>query len=134
MRKMTRVALVMGLMVASTASAEAREVHSPDDEATTQVFVMNNYLTEVRVYIEDDEGRLHHMARLSRGALAEFSVPAELARGEFRVKVFPDAMPGSALDGGVGIKTNPLRAERDQQVRVWVEADLPSSIVEIARD
>ncbi|MBT8487349.1 MAG: hypothetical protein HKN72_03720 [Gemmatimonadetes bacterium] len=134
MRKMIRVALVAGMMMMSVASVEAREIHSPDDEMATQVLVMNNYLTDVRVYIEDDEGKLHHMARLARGSVANFEVPSELAGGEFRVKVYPAAMPGSRLDDDKGIKTNPLAAGRDHQVRVWLEADLPSSIVEIARD
>lgn len=134
MRKMIRVALVAGMMMMSVASVEAREVHSPDDEMATQVLVMNNYLTDVRVYIEDSKGRLHHMARLARGSVANFEVPSELAEGEFRVKVFPAAMPGTRLADDKGVKTNPLTAGRDHQVRVWLEADLPSSIVEIARD
>jgi len=133
MKTMFRVALVMGLMTMSAASVEAREISSPDDEMTTQVLVMNNYLTEVRVYIEDAEGHLHHIARVSRGRLADFSVPADLAHGDFRVKVFPAALPGTALASDEGIKTNPLNGQRDRQVRVWLEADLPSSIVEIAR-
>lgn len=133
MRKMIRVALVTGMMMMSVTAVEAREVHSPDDEVATQVFVMNNYLTDVRVYIEDAEGRLHHIARLARGSVANFEVPGELADGEFRVKVFPAAMPGSRLADDKGVKTNPLSAGRDQQVRVWLEVDLPSSIVEIAR-
>lgn len=134
MRKMMRVALVTGMMMMSVASVEAREVHSPDDVMATQVLVMNNYLTDVRVYIEDSKGRLHHMARLTRGSVANFEVPSELAEGEFRVKVFPAAMPGTLLADGKGVKTNPLEAGRDQQVRLWLEADLPASIVEIARD
>ena len=134
MRKMIRVALVAGMMMMSVASVEAREVHSPDDVMATQVLVMNNYLTDVRVYIEDDQGKLHHMARLARGSVANFEVPGELADGEFRVKVFPAAMPGTRLADDKGVKTNPLTAGRDHQVRVWLEADLPSSIVEIARD
>ncbi len=134
MRKMIRVALVAGMMMMSVASVEAREVHSPDDEMATQVLVMNNYLTDVRVYIEDSKGRLHHMARLARGSVANFEVPSELAEGEFRVKVFPAAMPGTLLGDDKGVKTNPLEAGRDHQVRLWLETDLPASIVEIARD
>lgn len=134
MRKMIRVALVTGMMTMSVASVEAREVHSPDDEMATQVLVMNNYLTDVRVYIEDSKGRLHHMARLARGSVANFEVPSELAEGEFRVKVYPAAIPGTLLADDKGVKTNPLEAGRDQQVRLWLETDLPASIVEIARD
>lgn len=133
MMKTLRVALLMGLMTMSAVSVEAKEVHSPDDEMTTQVLVINNSVTDVRVYIEDADGRLHNMGRLTRGSLTGFDVPRELTRGEFRVKVYPAAMPGSRFADGEGVKTNPLSTERDRQVRVWLEADLPSSIVEIAR-
>ncbi|MDX1494294.1 MAG: hypothetical protein R3253_09555 [Longimicrobiales bacterium] len=135
MMKTMRVALVVGMMtMIGVASAEAGEIHSPDDELTTQVLVMNNYLTDVRVYIEDAGGKLHHIARVARGSLVDFNVPSELAQREFRVKVYPAAMPGSLLADDKGVKTNLLNADRDQQVRVWLETDLPSSIVEIARD
>lgn len=133
MRKMLRVALLMGLMTMSAVSVEAKEVHEPDDAATTQVLVVNNYVTDVRVYIEDAEGRLHHMGRLARGSLTSFDVPDGLTRGEFRVKVYPAALPGSRFDDNEGVKTNALLTDRDRQVRVWLEADLPSSIVEIER-
>lgn len=133
MKKMLRVALLMGLMTMSAVSVEAREVDSPGDEMTTQVLVINNSVTDVRVYIEDADGRLHNMGRLTRGSLTSFDVPEELARGEFRVKVYTAAPPGSRFAHDEGVKTNPLRTERDRQVRVWLEADLPSSIVEIAR-
>lgn len=134
MKKLYRVVLVMGLMMMTAVSVEASEVSAPDDEITTQVFVMNNYLTDVRVYLEDAEGKLHHMTRLTRGSVASFDVPAEISTGEFRVKVYPAAPAGSPIGNDHGIKTNLLDSQRDQQVRVWVEADLPSSIVEIARD
>lgn len=135
MMKTMRVALVAGMMMMiGIASVEASEAYTPDDELTTQVFVMNNYLTDVRIYIEDSNGRLHHMARLARGSVVDFEVPSELAQQEFRVKVFPAAMPGSRLADDKGVKTNLLKSERDQQVRLWLETDLPSSIVEIARD
>lgn len=133
MRKMLRVALVMGLMTMSTVSAEAREIASPDGELTTQVHVMNNHVTDVRIYIEDADGKLHNMGRLARGSLASFDVPRELTNGEFRVKVYPSPPLGSPFADHEGVKTNPLNTERDRQVRVWLEADLPSSIVEIER-
>ncbi|MDH3423439.1 MAG: hypothetical protein OEN00_10645, partial [Gemmatimonadota bacterium] len=98
------------------------------------VFVMNNYLTDVRVYIEDANGHLHNMGRLARGSLASFPVPDELGVGEFRVKIYPAAAAGSLISEDYGVKTSPLVSARDQQVRVWLEADLAESIVEIARD
>lgn len=133
MKTMFRVALVMGLMTMSAVSVEAKEVAAPDEEMTTQILVMNNYLTDVRVYIEDADGRMHHMGRLARGSLASYDVPEGMSEGEFRVKVYPAAIPGTLFDDDQGVKTNPLHVESDRQVRLWLEADLPSSIVEIAR-
>ena len=69
MRKLYRVALVMGLMMMTAVSVEAVETSPPDDEITTQVFVMNNYVTDVRIYVEDAQGKLHDMGRLARGSL-----------------------------------------------------------------
>lgn len=133
MKKTYRVALMIGLMAMSAPSATAAEIHAPTDEMTTRVLVMNNFRTEVRVYIEDAHGKLHNMGRLRRGSLADFMVPEELSGGEFRVKVYPAGPPGTPLFQDIGIKTNPLDSSRDRQVRVWVEADLTRSIVEIAR-
>ena len=100
---------------------------------TTQVLVMNNYLTDVRIFIEDAQGKLHNMGRLARGSLADFTVPEDIASETFRVKVFPAPMPGSSLAGDDGVKTNELHSPQDQQVRMWLESDLPNSIVEVAR-
>lgn len=134
MRKMLRVALVMGMTTMSATAVQAEEPTAPtEDMVTTQIVVVNNYRTDVRIYIEDADGRLHHVRRLARGEVADFNVPESLARDEFRVKVFPATPIGSLLAGDPGIKTNPLRSPRDHQVRMWLEADLPSSFVEVAR-
>ncbi len=128
------VALVVGLMTMSATAVAGEEVLVPVDEIAPRVYVMNNYLTDVRIYIEDAEGKLHNMGRLSRGSLTSFAVPEEISRGEFRVKVYPAALPGSPFAADSGVKTNPLDAGRDYQVRLWLEPDLTASIVEIARD
>ena len=50
-----------------------------------------------------------------------FEVPQDLADEEFRIKVYPSAPAWSPVSGDLGVKTNPLVAERDHQVRVWLE-------------
>lgn len=133
MKTMLRVALVMGLMTTMSTAVQAEEVDPPTDVITTQVLVMNNYLETVRVYLEDADGKLHNMGLLARGSIKDFNVPEAVASGAFRVKVYPAGMPGTRLSGEAGVKTNPLESPRDQQVRVWLEPDLPRSTVEVAR-
>ena len=134
MRTTFRVAMVLGLMTMSVTAVQAEELERPTDEITTQILVMNNYLSDVRIYIEDADGTLHSMGRLPRGRLADFTVPEELTDRPFRVKIYPAPRPGSRIAAEAGVKTNPLHAPRDQQVRVWLEPDLTDSIVEVARD
>lgn len=134
MKTMLRVALVMGLMTTMSTAVRAEEIDPPTDVITTQILVMNNYLETVRVYLEDANGKLHSMGLLARGSIKDFTVPEAIASGTFRVKVYPAAMAGTRLSGEAGVKTNPLESPRDQQVRVWLEPDLPQSTVEIARD
>lgn len=136
MKKMYRVAMVMGLVAMSVSAThlEAAELQPPTDEIQTQIFVMNNYLTDVRVYVEDAKGKLYPLGRLSRGAAETFSVPQHVPEGQFRVKVFPSGELNTPYVDHIGVKTNALLPERDQFVRLWIESDLTRSIVEIARD
>lgn len=132
MKGMYRVALMLGLVAASAVNVDAAE-YQGSDEITTEIYVMNNHLADVRVYAEDAEGRLHSLGRVARGDLRTFEVSQDLADREFRIKVYPSTPVWSPISDGFGVKTNPLVAERDHQVRVWLEADLSQSIVEIDR-
>ena len=133
MKGMYRVALMLGLVAVSAVNVEAAEYQGSDDEITTEIYVMNNHLSDVRVFAEDAEGKLHNLGRVMRGDLRTFEVPQELADEEFRIKVYPSTPAWSPISDDYGVKTNPLVAERDRQVRVWLEADLTQSIVEIDR-
>lgn len=134
MKRTYGVALALALMAASSASVDAAEVRAFDDVAPPAVFVMNNHLETVRVYAEDAEGRLYPLGRVARGQLGTFEVPEHVTAGEFRIKVFTASPAWSSIANPVGVKTNPLRAERDRQVTMWLESDLTESIVEISRD
>ena len=133
MKNFFRVALMAGLVAASAVSVQAAEIRTDDDRYDADVFVVNNHLTDVRVYAEDADGRLHSLGRVARGELRNFDVPEEISSGEFRIKVFTADPVWSPLSGDFGIKTNPLDFETDQQVRIWLEADLTQTLVEIAR-
>ena len=133
MKGMTRVALMAGLVAMSATSVQAVEVRSDDDRYETAVYVVNNHLADVRVYAEDADGRLHNLGRVARGQLKNFDVPEHVAEGDFRIKIFSADPVWSPVSEDYGVKTNPLNTERDAEIRIWLEADLAQSIVEIDR-
>ena len=133
MKGMFRVAMMLGLVAASAVHVEAAEYEGFKDEITTEIYVMNNHLADVRVFAEDVDGRQHNLGKVMRGDLGTFEVPEELATQEFRIKVYPSTPVWSPISDDFGVKTNLLVADRDRQVRVWLEADLRRSIVEIDR-
>ena len=133
MKGMYRVGLMLGLVAVSAVNLQAAEYQGSEDEITTEIYVMNNYLSDVRVFAEDAEGRLHRLGRVMRGDLGTFEVPEQLADEEFRIKIYPSTPAWSPISDDFGVKTSALVADRDRQVRLWLEADLSQSIVEIER-
>ena len=133
MKGMTRVALMMALVAATAAPISASETSEPEVRKDTEIYVMNNHLSDVRVYAEDAEGRLHNLGRVARGKLRNLEVPADVSAHEYRIKVFPSTPAWSLTSDDLGIKTSPLSNDRDRQVTMWLEADLTQSLVEIDR-
>ena len=133
MRGMCRVALMLGLAAFAATSLEAAEIDHPTDEITNSVRVVNNYLAQVRVYVEDSQGRLHTLGRVSRGELKEFEIPAEIGRESFRVKVFPNRPLGTLHQDDFGVKTSPIDLERYSEVTVWLQPDLRRTVVATRR-
>jgi len=133
MKGMKRVALGMVLAAVAAAPASATPTVEPVAANATDIYVINNHLVDVRVYIEDAEGRLYNLGRVPRGALRNIEVPAECAGSDYRIKIFPSSPVWSPVPDDFGVKTNPLNNERDRQVTVWLEADLTQSLVEIDR-
>ncbi len=126
-------ALMLGLLTYSAVSVEAAELRGAGDEVTTPIAVVNDYITQVRVYLEDSEGRLHELGRVGRGEVKLFEAPAELsARGDFRVRVFPIESPDpwSPTRHG-GVKTTALNLEDDETVIIWLTRHLRQSVVEV---
>ena len=133
MKGMYRVALMAALVAVSATSVQAMQAPAAEDESNTEVYVMNNHLTDVRVFAEDAEGQLHALGQVRRGEVKTFDVSEAMCSGQFRIKVYPTSPIQSPIPDDYGIKTNPFDFETDRQVRIWLEVDLTQSIVEIAR-
>lgn len=133
MRGLSRVAILMGLVAMTAAPLDAAQTSSTIDEAETEVFVINNHLVDVRVFAEDADGKLHKLGRVARGDLESFEIPDAVSAQNFRIKVFPTSPVWSPVPDDFGVKTNPIDARRDHHIRVWLEADLARSMVEIER-
>ncbi len=133
MKRMNRVALLLGLALVAATSLEAAEIDHPTDEITNSVLVINNYVALVRVYAEDSQGRRHALGRVARGELKEFEISAEIAQGSFRIRVVPSQPVWSLQQDNYAVKTNPIDLERVSEVIVWLEPDLRTSKVESRR-
>jgi hypothetical protein len=132
MRRMSRVALALATMAAGSTSVEAAGPGTTTDPDTGLVRVVNNFVSPVRVYAEDAEGRIHLLGRLARGQLKAFAIPDEIARlGAFRVRVYPHEPFGSWGGDERGIKTRPLRPSEEGSVTVWLETDLADSTIQV---
>lgn len=133
---MTRARFVAATVLAMLAGATpelAAAQRSGEDPEGAQIRVVNNFVSQVRVYAEDARGRLHPLGRVARGHLGAFSIPEDVARlGDFRVRVYPSDPIGSWVVEETGIKTQPLHLAEDGSVTVWLETNLAASIVEIA--
>ena len=127
-----RVALMLSMAAFSAASVEAAELNGPNDDATYEVRVVNNFVSSVRVYAQDSEGRLHSLGQVARGQVQSLEVSAEIAeRGEVRIKIYPYEPTWSLLSHASAIRTEDLDLQTGVDVTIWVEPDLAASTVEI---
>ena len=133
MKGLSRMAFLMGLVAMTAAPLDAAQAWTAAEETEMEVFVINNHLVDVRVFAEDADGKLHKLGRVARGQLGTFDIPEAVSGENFRIKVFPTSPVWSPGPDDFGVKTNRLDARRDRQVRVWLEADLARSMVEIER-
>jgi hypothetical protein len=123
-------AVMMGLVASSAVSAEAAQLTDSRDKVTSDIVVVNDYTTAVRVYVEDSEGSVHRLGRVRRGQVRQFEAPADVfERGDFRVRIRPiDPYLGS---NRVNIKTRLLNVRDDEQVIMWLKTDLRETAIEV---
>ncbi len=121
---------MMGLVALSPVSVEAAQLRDSGDKVTSDIVVVNDYTTAVRVYVEDAEGSVHRLGRVGRGKVRQFETPADvLERGSFRVRIRPiDPYLGP---NRVNIKTKVLNVRENEQVIMWLKTDLRETAVEI---
>jgi hypothetical protein len=133
MKGMYRVALMMGLVASSAASVEAAVIDGTPD-ATHEIRVVNNYVSPVRVYVQDAQGRLHQLGRVGRGRFKVLKVSNEIAElGDFRLKIYPSEPIGSLVGDDDGIKTRELALEAGEAINLWLETDLTQSMVQVEK-
>jgi hypothetical protein len=134
MKGMCRVALMMGMVAFSAASAEAVQVKGSWDDAGHEVRVVNNYPSPVRVYVQDANGRMHLLGRVARGKFKVLKVSAEIAqKGDVRLKVYPNEPVWSLVGNTNGIKTKELSLQPGDAVTMWLETDLTQSMIEVQK-
>ena len=132
MKGICRVALVMGMVAFSAASAEAVQVKGSWDDAGHEVRVVNNYQSPVRVYVQDVNGRMHLIGRVARGEFKVLEVSAEIAdMDDVRLKVYPNEPVWSLVGNTTGIKTKELSLQEGDAVTMWLETDLTQSMIEV---
>ena len=130
MKRMSGVAMLLGLIAMSATSVEAADLNGPGDEAGSRIVVVNHSTTPVRVFLQDAEGGLHPLGSVERGEAKTLEAPAEIVDGgEFSVRVQPTYV--QHRKDPVTIKTRELRVDGDETVVLWLERELDQSKVEV---
>jgi len=129
-----RVALMLCMAVFGATSVSAAVVTGPDDAATHEIRVVNNYQLPVMVYVQDAEGALHNLGRVARGQFKVLELSNEVAAmGDLQLKVYPHAHIGSLVGDEDGIRTKDLRIGEGQAVNLYLESDLTQSMIQIEK-
>lgn len=134
-------ALAAAALSFGAAPASALSSASPADGSTVagpdavghELRVVNNHMTEVRVFVTDAAGRTHHLGRVRRGQYKVLNVSADIAaKGPVQVKFFPADPAWSPMTTDRGIQTSDIDLADGQAVHAFLEAELTGSVVEIA--
>lgn len=128
-----RATLLAGLVALSAVSVDGAEVRDSGERVSHPIVVVNGSATQVRVYVEDSEGRRYELGSLERGQTSMFEAPSDvLERGEFRVRVHPGYYAQHLRDPA-RITTRSLTIEDGETVILWLERELSRSTVEVRK-
>lgn len=117
----------------STGGTATGPAVSGPDAVGHELRVVNNHLTEIRVFVTDAAGRTHHLGRVRRGQYKVLNVAADIAaKGPVQVKFFPADPAWSPMAHDGGIETSAIDLGDGQAVHAFLEAELTGSVVEIA--
>lgn len=133
MNRIHKTMIMLGLVVLSAVSVEAAELADPVDMTGREIVVVNDYTSAVRVFVQDADGTVHNLGRVVRGEVRQFTAPTEiLERGNLRVRIHP--VVRASWDGHTNIKTRTITVTDDEQVIMWLTADLEESILEVVKE
>jgi hypothetical protein len=133
MNRIHKTMIMLGLVVLSAVSVEAAELVDPLDMTGREIVVVNDYTSTVRVFVQDADGTVHNLGRVVRGEVKQFTAPTEiLERGNFRVRIHP--VMRASWDGHTNIKTRSITVTDDEQVIMWLTADLEESTLEVVKE
>lgn len=119
------IALTLGAGPATAAPADR-------DDGNAEIRVLNNHLTQVRVFVEDGTGKLHNVGRVARGQYKVLDVDASItARGPVRVKFFPADPSWSPMADDSGIRTRDIDLRDGGTLTAFLEAELTASVIEV---
>ncbi len=94
--------------------------------------IVNNHVTEVRVFVRDADGRSHHVGRVRRGQYKVLQLSDEITvKGPVSVEFFPADPSWSPMADNTGIRTSALDLGDGDSVTAFLEASLTSSIIEV---
>ena len=130
MRKGTLSIAVAACLMALSAGTAKAETKPEGNE----IRVVNRHATTVRVYVQDANGGRHLLGRVAASDFKVMTVPEAIsAMGDVQIKVYPVA-PFDALTVGVdGVKSRDITLQGSTAVNMYVECDLQSSTLEIAK-
>ena len=127
-----RVALMLGLVAFGAVSVEAAEIDPPSDDGARLVNIVNNFVSPVRVFAQDAEGRLHPLGNVARGQFKTLEVSEQIVDlGAVRIKVYPYEPARGLMSNADAIRTREIDLRADNSVTLWLETDLTASMVEI---
>lgn len=122
------------LLALGATSAKAESPVVGPTSNTVDIRVVNNHASAVRVYVRDAQGRMHRLGKVANSDFKVLEIPGEItAKGDVEIRVVPDEPVWSLLGGADGIRTNRIELKLGDAVNMFVETDLLSSQVEIAR-
>lgn len=130
MKGTLRILAATAVLALGVNTAEAAK--TPAD--THEIRVINNHAVSVQVYLEDADGHLHDLGRVDDSEFRVLEIDAAIATlGDFRLKIYPEAPPGSLTDRTTGIRSVDLRLGDGDAVNVHLGRELTRSQIEVTR-
>jgi len=128
MMKLGAVAIVAGTCVLSGALPAESAAAPVAPAKSNEIHIVNAYRAPVDVYLEDAAHRLHYLGRVLSADAKTLTVDEEVvAKGGFRIKVYPESVPLGSMADADGIRTRDIVLQDGDVLRLFVERNLSRS-------